>query len=378
MQTHIETTQQSQHNAWLEISLGRLLANVRAIKHAQEGLATEVFAVVKANAYGHGLKQIAQALAGEVSYLGVSSIHEAIELRDHGIETPVFLFGRVFSSELPAVISENITLSVSSLEEASDISEIAFSLGRKNKIHIKIDTGMGRMGIPLRSALSTVEKMAALPGLTLEGIFTHFPSAEKEDALTENQLREFLLLIEALDRKGIRFAYRHAANSAASLKIRTPILNLIRPGLMLYGIYPSETLRNAIHLEPILTLKSRIILKKQLHVGDASGYGGDFVAEKPTTVAVLPIGYSQGYPFTASNHSYVLYHGKRYPIAGRVSMDYVTVNFGDDPVKVGEEVTLLGKNGNDTITAEELAKWAGTISYEIVTRLATRLPRYYQ
>ncbi|MFA6600566.1 MAG: alanine racemase [Candidatus Omnitrophota bacterium] len=378
MQTYVETRIGSQNNAWIEISLGRLLANARAIRRAQGPLQGGLFAVVKANAYGHGLKEIAQALAAEAAYLGVSSIHEAVELREHGIETPIFLFGRVFSAELPAVVTEGITLCVSSLEEAEEISEISFSLGQKTPVHIKIDTGMGRMGIPARSALPVIEKISALPGLDAEGIFTHFPTAEKEDGVTESQLNDFLLLLEYLDRKGIRFRYCHASNSAASLKIKSPALNLFRPGLLLYGIYPDASARERIHVEPVLTLKSRIIHKKPLHTGDTSGYGRDFVAEKPTTLGILPIGYSQGYPFTASGRAHVLYRGKRYPVAGRVSMDYIAVDFGEDPFKAGDEVILIGKSGSEVITAEELAQWAGTISYEIVTRLPTRIPRFYQ
>ncbi len=378
MQTSVEITQQSQHPAWIEISLGRLAANARAIRNGQRGIARQMLAVVKANAYGHGLKEVAQALTGEASYFGVSSIHEAIELRDHGIETPILLFGRIFHDALPAIIDQDITLCVSSMEEASEISEISFAVGKKTKVHVKIDTGMGRLGLPLRNAMPLVEKMFALPGVLLEGIFTHFPTAEREDGVMESQLREFLLLLESLERKGIHFTYRHAANSAASLKIETPILNLIRPGLMLYGLYPDESLRSQIHVEPILNLKSRIILKKQLRAGDSVGYGQDFVADKPTAIAILSIGYGQGYPFTASNRAYVLYRGKRYPVAGRVSMDYLAVNLGEDQAKTGEEVTLLGRNGQDTITAAELAGWAGTISYEVVTRLPTRIPRFYQ
>ena len=378
MPTITEISQLSQHNIWIEISRSRLLANLKALKQQHKGVTPGIFAVVKANAYGHGLKEIAQTLASEVAYLGVSSIHEAVELREHGIETPIFLFGRTFGSILPLVLMENITLSVSSIEEAEEISEASFGLGKKTPVHIKIDIGMGRLGIPSRSAVTAVEKMRQLPGLELEGIFTHFPTAEKTDGVTESQLQEFLLLLETLDSKQIRFKYRHAANSAASLKIHTPILNLIRPGLLLYGIYPDESLRGGIHAEPILTLKSRIIMKKHLRPGDTVGYGRDFVADKPTNVAILAIGYSHGYPFTASNKATVLYHGKRYPIAGRVSMDYLAFNLGDDNAKVGDEVTLIGKSGEDCIRPEELAAWAGTIPYEIVTRMSPRIPRFYQ
>ena len=373
----IEPSQRSSHGTWIEIRLDRLLANLKAI-HSHAAFPCEVLAVIKANAYGHGLLPIARALGNRVAYLGISSLAEAVELKEHGIETPLFLFGCYRAPEIQTLLCDGITLSLSSLEEAQEISALSKSLGRKTPVHIKVDTGMGRLGIPYREAFKTIEKIAGLPGLIAEGIYTHFPTAELADGFAEQQLREFAVLLEELERIGIQFRYRHASNSAASLSIHSPVLNVIRPGIMLYGIYPEDSLRRDISLSPILSLKSRILFLKKLLPGESSGYGRDFVASRPTTIAVLPIGYSHGYPFSASNRASVLFRGKRFPTAGRVSMDYLCFDLGDTTARVGEEVTLLGEDGENFIETEELARWSDTIPYEIVTRLSSRLPRFYR
>ena len=375
--TLVESSQRSQHGTWIEIRLDRLNQNLNRLKE-RSGSRCEALAVVKANAYGHGLLEIAKSLAGKVAYLGISSVHEALELKGHRIETPLFLFGRIFGSELPAVLTEGITLSISSLEESEEISALSQSLGRKTLAHIKIDTGMGRLGIPFRDAIRNIEKITALPGIIPEGIYTHFPTAEREDGFRDKQFQDFALLLQSLESKGITFRFRHASNSAGTLKIKSPVLNLIRPGLMLYGIYPDPTLAEIATVAPILSLKSRIVLVKRLKPGESVGYGRDFITDKPVNIATLPIGYSHGYPFNASNRAWILYRGKRYPIAGRVSMDYIAVNLGDTPAKAGDEVTLIGEDSGEKISAEELARWSGTIPYEIVTRLISRIPRFYR
>ncbi len=373
----VESIPKSQHGTWVEIRLDRLHANLRALKEHVSS-STQVMAVVKANAYGHGLLDIARSLSGEVSYLGVASLREALFLKEHRIETPVFIFGRLLPQEIPAAILDGITLSVSSFEEALDISEVSSSFARKTPVHVKVDTGMGRLGIPLKSALTAIEPMAALQGIHLEGIYTHFPTAEKDDGFREKQTADFNALIQKLGQKGIPFQFRHTSNSAGILKADNSLFNLIRPGLMLYGIYPDASLIDQALVAPVLSLKSRIILVKRLATGESAGYGRDFVARKPTTIAIIPVGYSHGYPFSASNKAEILYQGKRFSIAGRVSMDYLTVDLGDAPAHVGDEVTLIGEDQGEIIRAEDVARWASTIPYEIVTRLVGSLPRFYR
>ncbi|HTL48777.1 MAG TPA: alanine racemase [Verrucomicrobiae bacterium] len=371
----VESLQKS-HSTWIEIHTDNLVRNLEAIKHLQRA-ETQVMAVIKANAYGHGLIGAARALAPHVNYLGVSSIREVLELRENKIDSPAFLLSRPLPHEVSSVLLDGVTLSISSFEEASHISELSAGMNRKTTVHIKVDTGMGRLGIPFGEAMKTIEKIAELPGLELEGIFTHFPSAEQSDGFTEKQLHDFSLLIQALEHKQIHFSLRHAANSAGSVKLNTPVLNMIRPGLMLYGVYPHPDLRRAVMLSPVLSLKSRIVSLKRLHPGQSAGYGRHFVAEKPTTIAILPMGYSQGYPVRASWEGQVLFQGERLPLAGRVSMDYLAVNLGDRRAKVGDELTLVGREMDSSVTVEDLAEWAGTIPYEILTGFTSTIPRLY-
>lgn len=369
-----ETTR-SDYGSWIEISRERFRKNLAAIKTLSGQ--PQVMAVVKANAYGHGLLEMARSIKDDVLYLGVSSLSEVLELKENGIETPVFLFGRLFGKELETAIRANTTLSVSSYQEAQEIAQIAGQLGRLCKIHIKVDTGMGRLGIPERQAMEIIQQISKLKGLILEGLFTHFPTAEKEDGFTETQFKQFGLLVEALESKGVSFTFRHTSNSAASLKLKSPVLNLNRPGLILYGILPLHSASLQQLFAPVLQLKSRIILLKELEAGESVGYGREYEVKDRSTIATLPVGYSHGYPVHLSNKSYVLYRGKRYPVAGRVSMDYLCVNLGNTPANIGDEVTLIGEDGGETLRAEDLAQWAGTIPYEIVTRLSSRLPRIY-
>ena len=362
-----------QCSAWIELSQGRLLKNLRTLQECSGQ--TDTLAVIKANAYGHGLSEIAGLLAGKVTYFGVATLREALGLKEHHPQTPVFLFGHLFSRELPAALLSGITLSVSSLGKAREISDLSENLGRRTSIHIKIDTGMGRMGIPLREAVASIETMTTLKGLLLDGIYMHFPAAEKNDAIREAQIKAFETLIRTLEQKGILFRFRHAKNSAATLTLTNPALNMIRPGLTLYGLYPDPALKETAPFEPVLSLRSQIVLVNRIRMGESVGYGREFIAKKDTTVAVLPFGYSRGYPYAAWEKASVLFKGKRYPLAGKVSMDYLSFNLGDAKAQEGDTVTLIGEEGNEHITAEDIAGWAGTIPYEVVTRLDARLPR---
>lgn len=373
MKITVQNTVNRLHSSWIELCADSLLRNLETLrKHSGQN---DVLAVIKANAYGHGLKEIAQTLAGKVTYFGVATLREALELKEYHPQTPVFLFGHLLSHEIPAALLGGITLSVSSLEKAKEISKVSESLGRQTSVHIKIDTGMGRMGIPVREAAPVIEQIIRLKGLLLDGIYTHFPSSEKDDSFREGQVREFGLLLQSLETKGILFRFRHLSNSAASLTLKTPIINMIRPGLTLYGIYPDASLHQTAHFEPVLSLKSRILLVKKIQAGESVGYGRKFVAKTATTIAVLPFGYSHGYPYSAWKKACVLYQGKRCPLAGKVSMDYIAVDLGNAEAKEGDVITLIGEDGSERITAEEIASWARTIPYEIVTRLNTHIPR---
>lgn len=367
---------QSRYATWIEIQSDRLLHNLRQIRQSGP-FGAKVIAVVKANAYGHGLIPIARKIAPEVDYLGVANLRDALEIKENKITTPVFIFGRLFPEEMAAALMEGITLSVSSLEEAEEIDSLSSALNRRTRVHVKVDTGMGRMGLSLHEAAASIEMMSRLKHLYLEGIYTHLPTAEKSDGFAEHQIHHFTELLQSLLRKGISFEYRHASNSAGSVRIHQPTMNMIRPGLMLYGLSPQTSLREEIQLASVLSLKSRVLFVKQLQPGESAGYGREFVAKIPTWIGVLPLGYSHGYPFRASSKAHILYQGNLYPIAGRVSMDYLTIHFGNTRPTIGDTVTLIGEENGQSISAEDIAAWSGTIPYEIVTRLIPTIPRLY-
>ncbi|MBI4368435.1 MAG: alanine racemase [Candidatus Omnitrophica bacterium] len=362
---------------WLEINQSALRHNLAQIVSLALPSAT-IMAVVKANAYGHGLFEIAKLLRDRVTYLGVASIEEALALRRFEIDVPILLFGIPSKDALEAAIQSEISLAVSSLEQARQISQVARQWEKPAIVHIKVDTGMGRLGIPQSEALQVISEIASLEMLELEGIFTHFPQGEDEkDPFTQNQIRSFHQIVQKASAKGIHFAYRHAANSIGIANHRDSHFNLVRPGLALYGLYPASSLIPKLALKPVLSWHARIILIKRLAPGQSAGYGRTFVAQEETTIGVIPVGYSHGYPFALSNKGFVLYEGNRYPVAGRVSMDYIAVNFGPQApgVQTGDIVTLLGKNASDEISGETLAELAHTIPYEILTQLSPFLPR---
>lgn len=364
---------------WIEVRLERILKNLEAVRE-KAGPGVRVLAVVKANAYGHGLVPVSKALAGKADFLGVASVREGFLLREQGIEAPVLVFGRVFSEEIPAALQKNLALTVSSLDEAKAISEAGLRSGKKAAVHVKVDTGMGRLGIPSGRAFAEIVTLVGLAGIQVEGLYTHCPAAEKfPDFFTEKQLANFQKLIQDLEARGITFAWRHAANSAGALRFKSPVLNMVRPGIALYGIYPDPSFSSEVRLLPALSLKSRIAFLKQLAAGDSVGYGRDYLASSPTTIAVIPTGYAHGYPFQLSGKGTVLYRGRRFRIAGRVCMDSFMVDLGPaTQARVGDEVTLLGSFGEERISAEDLARAAGTIPYEIVTRLESAIPRFYR
>ena len=362
---------------WLELDRNALHHNLAQIISLTLPSAT-IMAIVKANAYGHGLSEVAECLRDKVSYFGVASIEEALALRRFEIDTPILLLGIHFGNVIEAAIQADVALAVSSVEQAREISERAQRLKKSAAVHIKIDTGMGRLGIPKSCALQAINEIATFEMLQLEGIFTHFPQGEDEkDPFTQEQIRSFHKIIEKLGEKGIHFAYRHAANSIGIAHHKEGHFNLVRPGLTLYGIYPHPALKRKLSLKPVLSWKARIILMKTLGPGESTGYSRSFITDQETTIGVIPVGYSHGYPFALSNKGIVLFRGKSYPVVGRISMDYLAINFGSNvpEAKVGEVVTLLGKDGDQEISGEVLAEKAATIPYEIVTRLNPAIPR---
>lgn len=375
----LESKVSTPHSPWIEVRLDRILRNLEQIRKFA-GPSVGVMAVVKANAYGHGLVPVSKALEGKADYFGITSLREASILREQGLTTPLLVFGRLNPDEISAAISLKLTLTVSSFEEAKAISGAGTRFGQTVPVHLKVDTGMGRLGISLPRAEHEIRRIWKLPSLLLEGLYTHFPTAERrEDPFGEVQLENFERLIQTLEDEGIHFPLRHACNSAGALRFKSKRLNLIRPGIALYGVYPDRIFEDIVLLEPALSLKTRIAFLKRLQPGDSVSYGREFIASQPTTIGVLSVGYSHGYPFQLSNLGEVLYRGRRYKIAGRVCMDWTMIDLGSDTSpRVGDEVTLLGSEGSESVEAQGLASWAQTIPYEILTRLEPGIPRFYR
>ncbi|RKY39950.1 MAG: alanine racemase [Candidatus Omnitrophota bacterium] len=370
-------------HSWVEIDLSALAHNLFQIRKRIERITFSekrkvgILAVVKDNAYGHGLEEVARLLSREgVEYLAVSSIEEGKKLRDAGVKIPILNLGSVYSlEEIEEGVKYGITQTVFSREVIELLNREAIKKQKKVKVHLKIDTGMGRLGILLPEAEDLAEQISSLSALTLEGVFTHLPHPiEKE--FTLEQLRCFRSFLERLKKKGIFPVYQHTANSLAFLSFSQSWFNLIRPGLILYGIYPHICLEKEIDLQPILSWKTRVVYVKDIPKGWSVGYERSYIAKSKERIAILSAGYSDGYPYALSNKARVLIKGKFFPLIGKVCMDQIIVRV-DERVKVKDEVVLIGRQGDKRISAEELAEKAGSIPYEIVCRL-THLPHIFK
>jgi len=363
---------------WIEIHLGNLRDNLRMLK-VFLGDGVSVMAVVKANAYGHGLIPVSRALSDQVEWFGVASLEEAIALRKDGIQQSILLFGHMPVDYVKKALEWDLTLSISDMEYGTWIDEEAARHGLKAKVHVKADTGMGRFGFLGSDAEEKILQLAKFSNLEVEGLYTHFPQSEiKQDLFTGEQVESLEQLRDRLRKRGLEFKWVHAANSAAIVNYPRAHFNLVRPGLMLYGIYPDPLLRQEIALKPVLSLKAKCACIKKMKQGESVGYGRSYITRQDTTIGILPIGYSYGYLWRLTNKGNVLFHDRTYPIVGRVSMDYIAVDLGPDPdVAVGDTAVLIGLDQECSIQAEDLSREAGSIPYEIVTRLAPTIERLY-
>jgi len=366
---------------WAEVDLNAIASNVHELRRiVQPG--TRIMVAVKANAYGHGSIEVARtALAHGADWLGVARFSEAIELRDAGIAAPILIFGYTPARYTRELVRLHLTQSVFSLEMAHTFSQQAAGTGDRLRVHLKIDTGMGRLGIvPADAVTQEVAQMAALPGLHLEGIYTHFASADSADkSYTENQLALFCNFIDRLQQTGLSFEVRHAANSGAIIDMPQTHLDMVRAGISLYGLYPSDNVRNsAVALTPVLTWKARIVQLKQVPAGFHVSYGMTHRTAQPTTIATVPVGYADGYSRLLSNRGSMLVRGYRAPVVGRVCMDLTMIDVGHIAgVAVDDEVVILGCQGKEAVTADDIASLLGTINYEVVTAISARVPRIF-
>ncbi|HEY3315482.1 MAG TPA: alanine racemase [Bacillota bacterium] len=365
---------------WAEVDLGAIDHNLRQVarrKSPQAGL----MAVVKANAYGHGAVPVAEtALAAGANWLGVAILGEAIELRRAGVAAPILILGYTPPDEVGSVLANDVSQAVFSMETARALSREAARLGRRARVHLKVDTGMSRLGVaPGQDGLAFAKDLAGLPGLDLEGIFTHFAAADDPDqGYTRWQLERFTAFIEDLRALGIEFRIRHAANSAAIINLPEAHLDLVRLGISLYGYHPSPGGEGGVALRPAMTVKARIGYLKEVPAGTCVSYGRTFVTGRPTVLATLPLGYADGYPRLLSSRGAVIIHGRMAPVVGRVCMDQIMVDVTDIPrVALGDEVIVLGRQGEVGMTADDLAALTGTISYEILCGVSPRVPRVY-
>ncbi len=350
--------------------LGKNLDNIRA--HVSPA---KVLVVLKANAYGHGVDGVAPFIAPRADYIGVALVEEAVHLRKLGIATPILVMGGSMIEQLPLFFDYNLTLAASSPDLLTAAHEMALISNKRLKVHLKIDTGMERIGVREYEAGAFIEQSLACSHLEIEGIFTHFANAESTDKkhshLQLERFQEVLSFYEKLDAAVPPII--HAANSAATLIMPESHFTMVRPGVLFYGVYPARDIDKVIEVKPALKWKSRVVFSKITRPGRPVSYGSMWQADRPVRIVTIPCGYADGYFRRMSNHASVIINGNKYPQVGRICMDQFMVNAGDDDVNVGDEVILLG----DTITVEELAGWAGTNEYEIMTNISARVPRAF-
>jgi alanine racemase len=365
---------------WLEIDLSAIGNNTRRIKDLV-GPAVRVLASLKADGYGHGALKVARTvLHNGASMLGVATVSEATPLREAGIAAPILVFGYVPLWQMREAVRLDLTVTLYALEAARALARAAQALGRTVRVHVKVDTGMGRLGIrseQLDEILALIREVRALPGLELEGIFTHFAKADAEDLTHARlQLTRFQSVLQAIEAEGMRPPLVHAANSAATFSLPEARFDMVRPGIALYGLDPSPEVRLPEGFRPALSFKTQVAQVKLIPAGEGISYGCTYITERPTWIAVLPVGYADGFRRAPATWGSVLIHGQEAPIVGRVCMDQSMVDVSHIPgVRVGDEVVLIGRQGQAALTAETVASRLGTINYEVVSEILARVPR---
>ena len=348
---------------------------------AKVGAKVKILCMVKANGYGHGAAPIAQTFArGGADAFGVATLEEALELRQAGIGAPITVLAGVYSDQLDAFIGQELTPVV---YDVATLNRLEAEAGRRQatlKFHLKIDTGMGRLGVLPAEAGQWIPELKKLRALKLEGVFSHFSHAESVVGdYTQKQLEIFIGVLKQLRAAGLASSLVHLANSAATITLPAAYFDMVRPGIMLYGVYPSAAMASQIELKPALTWKTKILQLKKVPAGTSISYGQTFVTQRESLIATLPLGYADGYQRLLSNRGEVMVGGKRAPVVGRVCMDLTMIDVTDiRKVRQGDEVVLLGGQGAAEISADEMAAWAETISYEILTSISARVPRIHQ
>jgi alanine racemase len=371
----------------LVVNLAQLRRNLEAIRAWVNP--AKVLVMLKANAYGHGVDGVAPFIEPYMDYAGVATLEEGVYLRTLGIKKPILVTGGTLPNQLPWFFEHDLTLTVSSPELLQTAERLAEAAGKPLKVHLKIDTGMERFGVPWDSAEPLLDEALRLRQIEVEGIYTHFANAEKIElpgalrkpgfTYASEQLERFNQVLAFYQKRGAPLpALRHVANSAAVLNLPAGNFDMVRTGIMFYGIYPEQDADRSIEVHPALSWKSQVAYSKVIPPGQGVSYGSLWQSDHPTRIVTLPCGYGDGYSRRMSNQAQVIIKGRRYPQVGRICMDYFMVNLEQDQVQIGEQVILLGDGDNgERITVEELAGWAGTNTYEVLTSIGARVPRVF-
>jgi alanine racemase len=358
---------------YLEVNLSQLCRNLEVIRaHVAPA---KVMPMVKANAYGHGVDGVAPFIEPFVDYLGVAILDEGIHLRKLGITKPILVAGGTLPEQVPFFAESDLTLTGSSVELLDAAEEVARSMGRRIKTHLKFDTGMERVGLHEYEAAVLIEKSAAYRHLDIEGIYTHLANSELADrSLSKLQLERFEQILDIYNKRSIPTPpLRHVSNSGGVLNLPEARYDMVRPGILFYGVYPGDKVDRVVNVKPALTWRSKVAYSKITQPGRPVSYGSLWQSEVPVRIVTVPCGYADGYFRRMTNQAQVIIKGKRYPQVGRICMDQFMVNMGDDTARVGDEVVLLG----DGIRVEDLAGWMGTNEYEVLTDIGARVPRVY-
>ncbi len=363
---------------YAEVDLSAVESNVRQV--IERVRPAQVMAVVKANAYGHGAVEVARvAVAAGAAYLGVALVEEGIALRDAGVDAPILVFGGFFDDQVEAFVERRLQATLFDLHSAEVLDQAAQRSGGRHPVHVKLDTGMGRVGVDWRQAVDFLEQVRRMEGLEVVGLMTHLATADERDkTFARTQLCRFREAIRSLEESGVQIPIKHAANSAAILDLPEAWFDLVRLGVMLYGYYPSEETSESIPVVPAMRLVSHVIYLKTVAAGTPVSYGRRYTTEKETRIATVPIGYADGYNRLLSNQGEVLIRGRRFPVVGRVCMDQIMVDVGlTSDVRIGDEVVLLGRQGDAEIPIWEICRKLGTIPYEVTCWVSSRVPRRY-
>jgi len=369
-------------SSWVEVDLDILDANLDTLRRTI-GPGREILLVVKADAYGHGAVEVARAAAARgVRQFGVATLHEGMQLRAAGLAEDVWVLSPLLSSEIPQALAHGLELALPSLEFARELSAAALAVGRPCRVHVEVDTGMGRTGVDATEAVDFLAAVDALEGLRVGSVYTHFPDADAADpAFSRQQVARFTEVLAALRERGLTPPLVHAANSAGTLRLEESRLGLVRPGLAAYGLVPPEGTDPG--LVPAMSFRSRLVQVRRVRAGRPISYGRTFRTERDSVIGVIPVGYGHGYSWLCSNRGVMLVAGRRVPIVGRVTMDLTMLDLTDLALATGrvpapgDPVVLFGRQNGSSLTVEELARWSETLAYEVLCTIGKRVTRVY-